>query len=254
VRELDAHPRRWSLASLRLITSAGMRLSADVRARLLAHCPDALCVDILGSSEVPAVGRSRSTASSLAPDGTFAVGPGVRVLDDDDHDVGPGSGAVGTLVVRGRQPLGYYKDPARSDALLRVIDGERWSNTGDLATVHADGTIQLPGRGVTVINTGGEKVYTREVEEALLRDPSVADAAVVGQPHDVLGQMVVAVVQPHPDRSVDVEHLLEQLRTSLAGYKVPQCVYLVDSVGRDDSGKIHYGRLVRRVSELSVEE
>jgi len=250
---LDARPGQWSLSTVRLITSAGMQLSPITRSRLLARMPQALCVDVLGSSEAPAVGRARSTASALASSGTFVIGPGVRVLDGDNQDVRPGSGRTGVLAVRGRSPLGYYKDPQRSERLFQIIDGERWVMTGDLASVHEDGTVQLLGRGSAVINTGGEKVYAREVEEALLRDPAVADAVVVGVPHDVLGHMVVALVQPRPGSTVHADGLLRGLRRTLAGYKVPKRIHLAESVGRDQSGKVDYPRLVRRLSEFSAD-
>jgi acyl-CoA synthetase (AMP-forming)/AMP-acid ligase II len=249
---LDAQPKRWCLSSLRLVTSAGMALSQESRQRLLRHCPDVLCVDILGSSESPLLGRSRSTASSPARSATFSLGPGVRVLDEDDRDVVPGSGQIGVLVAKGRGPLGYYKDPERSARTFRVIDGERWSVSGDMATVRADGTIEMLGRGSAVINTGGEKVYTREIEDVLLRDPAVADAAVVGIPHPVLGSMVVAAVQPRPDCHVDPERLARKLRESLSGYKVPRQLHVVDSVGRSESGKIDYPALVDRMKLLDA--
>jgi 3-oxocholest-4-en-26-oate---CoA ligase len=249
--QLDAHPGRWSLASLRLITSSGMSLSESVRSRLLRHAPHTLCVDLLGSSEVPSVGRARSTASSLAPTATFVVGPAVRVLDDQGRDVVAGSGVAGVLAVRGRRPLGYYKDPEHSAALFRTIDGEAWSVTGDLATVQADGTIQLLGRGFAVINTGGEKVYPREIEDALLRQSDVVDAAVIGLPHDVLGQMVVAAVQARTDAVLDPDAVAAGLRADLSGYKVPKQIHVLDSLGRNDSGKVNYAGLAQRLAQFS---
>jgi acyl-CoA synthetase (AMP-forming)/AMP-acid ligase II len=251
--QLDAHPGRWSLASLRLITSSGMLLSEGTRARLLRHTPHTLCVDLLGSSEVPSVGKALSTASSLAPAATFVVGPAVRVLDDDGRDVLAGSGTVGVLAVRGRHPLGYYKDPERSAALFRTVDGESWSVTSDLATVQADGTIQLLGRGVGVINTGGEKVYPREIEDALLRHADVVDAAVIALPHDVLGQMVVAAVQARPGSVLDPDEVAIRLRSELSGYKVPKQIHVLDSLGRNDSGKLNYAALLQRLAQFSSE-
>jgi acyl-CoA synthetase (AMP-forming)/AMP-acid ligase II len=255
IDQLEARPGHWSLSSVRLITSAGMQLSRETRGRLLAHMPRALCVDVLGSSEAPSVGLARSTVSSLAPSGAFAIGPGVAVLDEDDKDVRPGSGAVGVLAVKGgRSPLGYYKDPERTRRLFATVDGERWVITGDLATVGADGTVQLLGRGTTVINTGGEKVYAREVEEALMRNPAVADAVVAGIPHEVLGQMVVALVQPRRGALLDTADLIAELRQALAAYKVPRQIHIAESVGRSDNGKVDYPRLVRRLSELTARE
>jgi acyl-CoA synthetase (AMP-forming)/AMP-acid ligase II len=173
------------------------------------------------------------------------------VLDDQGRDVVAGSGVAGVLAVRGRRPLGYYKDPEHSAALFRTIDGEAWSVTGDLATVQADGTIQLLGRGFAVINTGGEKVYPREIEDALLRQSDVVDAAVIGLPHDVLGQMVVAAVQARTDAVLDPDAVAAGLRAELAGYKVPKQIHVLDSLGRNDSGKVNYAGLAQRLAQFS---
>ena len=104
---------------------------------------------------------------------------------------------VGRLATRGRVPLGYHKDPERSARTFVEIDGERWSLPGDMATIDADGTIHLLGRGAMCINTGGEKVYPEEVEAVLKHHPAVADAVVLGAPDERFGQRVVAVDRGH---------------------------------------------------------
>ena len=99
--------------------------------------------------------------------------------------------------LRGYTPIGYYKDEAKSAQTFVTIDGERYSIPGDYATVDADGTVVLLGRGSQCINTGGEKVYPEEVEECLKLHPTVADAAVVGLPDEKWGQAITALVEPH---------------------------------------------------------
>ena len=99
--------------------------------------------------------------------------------------------------MRGHTPIGYYKDPEKSAATFQVIDGVRYSIPGDFATVDADGTVRLLGRGSQCINTGGEKVYPEEVEEVLKLHPTVADAAVVGVPDERFGEAITALVEPH---------------------------------------------------------
>ncbi len=244
---LDAQAGNWSLASLTLITSAGMAFSEQSRSRLLAHLPNVMCVDILGSSETPMVGRARSTIGSVPDGAVFERGRYARVLDDAGREVEPGSDVVGVVAIRGRTPIGYYNDPARTDAVFRTIDGERWALSGDRATVRPDGSILLLGRDSTVINTGGEKVYTLEVEDALTRDPSIADAAVVGLPDPVFGQMVVAAVQVTPGGVLDLDLLRAGLRERLAGYKVPKQIHVVDSLDRGENGKIDVARLGERL-------
>ena len=96
--------------------------------------------------------------------------------------------------VSGYLPLGYYKDPEKTERTFHVFEGRRWSVPGDWATVEADGSLKLLGRGSQVINTGGEKVFPEEVEEAIKRYPGVRDAAVVGVPDARFGERICAVV------------------------------------------------------------
>ena len=109
-----------------------------------------------------------------------------------------------------------------------------------MATVAADGTITLLGRGSICINTGGEKVYPEEVEAVLKRSSDVYDVLVVGAPDDRWGQRVVAVVEPTPGRAPTEDELRTLARGSLAGYKVPKQVLFVDRVVRSPSGKADY--------------
>ena len=120
-------------------------------------------------------------------------------MDEETHEpVPPGSTKVGRVARTGRIPLGYYNDPEKSAATFVEWDGRRWSLTGDMGTVAADGTISLLGRGSICINTGGEKVYPEEVEAVLRRSDAVYDVVVVGAPDERWGQRVVAVVEPTP--------------------------------------------------------
>jgi len=162
------------------------------------------------------------------------------VVDDDGHDVPAGSGLSGVLMMRGRTALGYYKDPAASSRTFRQIDGELWSVPGDVATVDIDGSVRLLGRGSSVINTGGEKVFAEEVEEVLKSHPSVFDAAVIGLPDERFGQSVAAAVQSRAGEVVDVARLLEMANQRLAGYKVPRRIVIMESVGRGPTGKLDY--------------
>jgi acyl-CoA synthetase (AMP-forming)/AMP-acid ligase II len=143
--------------------------------------------------------------------------------------------------VRGRVPLGYYKDPDKSAATFPEIDGVRYSIPGDYATVDADGTIRLLGRGSVCINTGGEKVYPEEVEEALKTHPAVRDAVAVGVPDEKWGEMVTALVEPGGE--VDESELIAHVKEHLAGYKAPKHVLMIDSVERAPNGKVDYKRL-----------
>lgn len=245
VAALDAHPGRWNLSSLWLVVSAGMVWTDQSKADLLSHLPDVLCVDSLGSSEAVGMAQSRTTSGQQAPRDEavgirFSIGPNTRVVDEDGVDVLPGSGRAGHIILGDRMPLGYYKDPEATRSTFRTIDGRRWSAPGDMATVQGDGTIRLIGRSSLVVNTGGEKVFVEEVEELLRKDPTVADAGVVGLPDDRFGHVVVAAVQAAPGRTVDVHHLRETVRANLAGYKVPKRIVVLEHIGRGPNGKLDY--------------
>jgi len=204
-----------------------------------------LLVDAFSSSEAIGMGTSVSSGDSAASTAQFTLGPEVRVLDADGRTVEPGSGQVGVLALGGRNPVGYYKDEAKSAATFRTYDGVRYSVPGDFAEVRADGTIHLLGRGSVCINTGGEKVYPEEVEETLKTHAGVRDAVVVGVPHDRFGEEIVAVVELHPgsgDGDVGPDELIDHVKARLAHYKAPRRVRVVPSIGRSPAGKVDYAR------------
>jgi acyl-CoA synthetase (AMP-forming)/AMP-acid ligase II len=184
-----------------------------------------------------------TTAASTGETAKFELGPDTRVVTDEGVDVVPGSGELGRVALRGRTPIGYYKDEAKSAQTFVVIDGERYSIPGDYATVEADGTVTLLGRGSQCINTGGETVYPEEVEECLKLHPTVADAAVVGIPDEKWGEAITALVEPHAGDEIDPDELIAHVKGRLAAYKAPKKVYAIDSVGRAANGKLDYKRL-----------
>ncbi len=250
---LDAEPRRWDISCLRVIVSSGVMWSPATKAGLLAHNSRLLMVDTLGSSE--AVGMASNTTSAAGGSGAarFVLGPNARVLTDDGRDVVPGSGERGRVALRGFTPIGYYKDPDKTAATFPVYDGVRYSVPGDWAEVAADGTVVLLGRGSQCINTGGEKVYPEEVEEALKHHPSVLDAAVVGLPDERFGQAVTAIVELAPGATLDVVALDAEVRCHLAPYKAPKRIVAVGSLNRAANGKLDYRALTERAAAL-VEE
>ena len=152
------------------------------------------------------------------------------------------SGERGRVTVPGHVPIGYYKDPEKSAATFIEHDGVRYSMPGDWATVEADGSITLLGRGSVCINTGGEKVFPEEVEEALKVHETVADAVVVGVPDDKFGESITAVVEPS-GTEVDEEALIAHVKEHLAHYKAPRRILAIDSIGRAPNAKVDYKRM-----------
>jgi fatty-acyl-CoA synthase len=219
--------------------------SEETKQGLLRHHPSMLLVDAFSSSEAIGMGTSVSSGGSAARTAQFTLGPDVRVVDAEGRDVPPGSGRIGVLALGGRIPLGYYKDEAKTAATFRTIDGVRYSVPGDYAEVGEDGSIHLLGRGSVCINTGGEKVYPEEVEEAVKTIEGVLDSVVVGIPNERFGEEIVAVVELHSDTSagsVDADAIVAHVKSRLAGYKAPRRVRFVVTIGRSPAGKVDYAR------------
>src|SRR5439155_23636543 len=170
----------------------------------------------------------------------YTMAEHTTVLDGGVQPVGAGSGVIGRLARKGHIPLGYHKGPSNTAATFVERDGVRWVLPGDFATVEADGTITLLGRGSVSINSGGEKIFPEEVEAALKSHPDVFDAVVVGVPDDRFGEQVAAVVQARPGASPTLEELATHCRTKVAGYKVPREPVLVEEVKRTPAAKPDY--------------
>ena len=237
---LDASPGRWDISSLLLVLSSGVMWSEQTKQGLLRHHAGMILADSFGSSEAVGIGTSVSSAAGTTGTAKFSLGENTRVITDDGRDVAPGSGEIGVVALRGRVPIGYYKDPDKTAATFRVIDGARYSIPGDYATVEADGALHLLGRGSVCINTGGEKVYPEEVEEALKEHPAVADAVVVGVPDDRFGEAICALVEPRSGKDFDEKELIGHVRSRLAAYKAPRRVLAIETVGRAPNGKVDY--------------
>jgi 3-oxocholest-4-en-26-oate---CoA ligase len=226
------------LACVRFITSSGAMFSAEVKSGLLGHLPQAVIIDLIAASE-GTMGMSISTADTPAPTGRFRPSRGVMVLSESGHPVEPGSGHAGLVALPGGAE-GYYKDEAKTAATFRVLDGQRYTIPGDYATVEADGTLVLLGRGSSCINTAGEKVYPEEVEEILKALPWVEDALVFGVDDERFGQKVAAVLSRAPDTDEPLEGILTVAGQKLASYKLPRVAIVVDVVPRTQVGKADY--------------
>jgi acyl-CoA synthetase (AMP-forming)/AMP-acid ligase II len=195
--------------------------------------------------------NATTTADGAADTARFLLGPDTRVLTEDGRDVVPGSGELGRVAQRGRTPMGYYKDPEKSEATFVVVDGLRYSIPGDWAEVEADGTVRLLGRGSQCINTGGEKVYPEEVEEVLKQHPAIADAAVVGVADERFGEAITALVEPHQGEAIDPVAVIAHVKAHLAAFKAPKQVIEVASVGRAANGKLDYRALKEQAARFT---
>jgi 3-oxocholest-4-en-26-oate---CoA ligase len=238
LRALDAEPGRFDLSALKIIISSGTMWSPEVKAGLLRHNPDMMLLDALGSSEGLGLGVAPMTAQNAGAATRFIRDAKTRVINDAGRDVVPGSGEIGMIARAGILPRGYYKDPEKTARLFREIDGVRYSLPGDFASVEADGTITLLGRGNQCINTAGEKVFPEEVEEALKTHTCVEDALVFGVPDEKWGSAVTALVELNTP--AELEALRAHVRTVLAGYKTPKAIYITGKMPRAPNGKADY--------------
>lgn len=242
---LDKHQGRWDLRSLRVIGSSGAMWSRENKQALLRHLPELTLSDAFSSSEAMGLGNSLSNARDEKQTAQFVLGAKCAVFDDNGQRVTPGSGKRGRVAVTGHIPLGYYKDPLKTAQTFPVIEGQRWSLPGDYAEVNADGTLTLLGRGSQCINSGGEKVFPEEVEEALKRHAGVRDAAVVGVPDPRYGERICALVQLTAAEPADEATLIAYVKAQLASYKAPRHVFVIDELYRAPNGKLDYPRAKR---------
>jgi acyl-CoA synthetase (AMP-forming)/AMP-acid ligase II len=252
LRALDAEPGRWDLSSLVGIVSSGVMWSQETKTRLLEHHPGMVLMDAFSSSEALGMGSSVSAAGATAETAKFELSPDTIVIDDLNRPLAPGSGEIGRLAVGGRQPVGYYKDPEKSARTFFDVDGKRYSCPGDFATIDADGRITLLGRGSQCINTGGEKVFPEEVEEAMKTHPDVLDAVAVGIPDEKFGEAVTGMVEARPGHTIDAAAVIAHVKTKLAAYKAPKHIVVVDTIGRAANGKVDYKRLRSEAAESLV--
>ena len=242
----------YDLSGLLALVSGGAALNTALKDRFLEVVPHAVVLDAVGSSETGAQMGHTSMRGATAT-GTFAPGPETSVVNADlTGELAPGSDETGWLAQRGHVPLGYLGDEAKTNATFPVINGTRYAVPGDRANWRADGIIELLGRDSVTINSGGEKIYAEEVEQAIARHPKVYDVIVVGRPSERWGSEVVAVVQTSEGETVTAEELLEEIATSLARYKLPKAFVFRETIVRSPAGKADY-RWARGEAEAEIQ-
>ncbi|WP_326683220.1 acyl-CoA synthetase [Streptomyces microflavus] len=236
---LNGPLRGTDCSSLFSVSSSGAIMSDSVRAEFQSLVPTVMLLNNFGSSES---GFNGTATADSGPERGFRVQVNARtaVVDPATYEpVVPGE--VGRIAQRGHVPLGYYNDPAKSaDTFFRKGE-ERWVLLGDMATVDAEGIVTVLGRGSQCINTGGEKVYPEEVEQALKSHPDVYDALVAGVPDERWGSRVAAVLELREGAAaLDLDAVQAHCRTRLAGYKIPRALVITERIQRSPSGKADY--------------
>jgi len=245
LRELDRHPRE--LASLRTGIIAGApvseSLARDVRERLV---PDAeIAYGLTETSPTVSITSPEDPpAKRVQTVGRPIPGVEVSVRDAAGRELPPES--VGELSVRGFNVMkGYFRQPTQTG---NVLGEDGFLRTGDLAMIDSEGYLHIVGRSSDVIIRGGYNVHPQEIEVVLRSHPAVEDAAVLGIPNDVLGELVCACVQPVEGALITADELRDYAHESLADYKVPDVVHLVDEFpkGTDERARrVELARIVR---------
>ena len=243
IEALEADEGHWKVDSLVSVSSSAALFSQSVKDRFLERFPNLIITDSIGSTESGFNGLTYAAKGDKGEGGGPTVSPGadVVVLDDDLKVIPPGDERVGKLGRGGNIPIGYFNDPVKTaENFVIAADGQRYAVSGDFARWTADGRLIMLGRGTVSINSGGEKIYPEEVEQALKAHGSVFDCIVVGVPDERWGQKVAAVVQFRDGTTASLDELVTHARAHVAGYKIPREMHVVDEIVRSPSGKPDY--------------
>jgi fatty-acyl-CoA synthase len=238
VKALEANPGRWDLRHLRVIGNGGALVSAHVQERLKAALPHIALSNGMGSSETGLMGSGDKPTKG---EGFMVLKarPDLAVISES-HEILSTPGDTGVLARSGYTPIAYFGDAKKSAEVFITVQNRLWVLSGDHARIDEDGNIVILGRGSQCINTGGEKVFPEEVEEASRRYAAVADVLVVGLADDRWGQKVVAVVEVAKGQAFDRQEFDRVCREKLSGYKVPKAVFIAPQIKRSPAGKADY--------------
>ena len=223
-----------AFAGVRLALTGAARMPDDATERLRRRFGIELREGYGLTEAAPVVTSSIGVENRSGSVGRVLNGVSVRVVDEAGDDVLVGD--PGEVLVRGANVfLGYFNDP---EATRRVIDADGWLHTGDIATVDAQGYLYLVDRSKDLIIVSGFNVYPAEVEDVLMEHPAVAEAGVIGVPHPHTGEAVRAYVVLRPGFEADEDALIDHCHDYVARYKCPSKVLIVDSLPRNDAGKL----------------
>jgi acyl-CoA synthetase (AMP-forming)/AMP-acid ligase II len=238
---LDDNPERWDLSSIFSVGSGGAVFSESKQEAFRQHFPNVFIMNSFGSSESGNMGMDGGGKKGQGL-GNVAKSEFMSVITDMEGEphrhVAPGE--MGIFARSGYIPVGYYNDPVKTAKTIVGVDGTPWLLLGDEARLEDDGTITVYGRGSNCINSGGEKIFPEEVEQALKAHPGIFDCLVVATPDERFGSRVTAVVAVRDGVELTLESVQEDARKYIAGYKLPRELHIVDEVPRAPSGKPAY--------------
>jgi len=237
---------RFDLSSVTSATTGGGACPTELKKQILSLLPNAMLIDGFGQTEMtPLTAFKIDTDPEKITD--RSVGKPVvetRVVDEDGRDVPQGE--PGEILYRSSTIMkGYYRDEEKTQEAME--DG--WFKSGDLGYLDENGEIRVIDRKKECINTGGEKVFPLEVEEAILKHPGVAEVCVIGVPDEEWGHTVRAVIQPEPDETLEEQEIKDLCRQEMAGYKVPRSILFIDELPFSPAGKLLRQQVRERFGE-----
>ena len=229
------------LPTLRNIITGGAIMTAKVKEELISLLPNLNIIDSAGSSETGGQASHVSSAKTGVSTGQFTLTEHNAVLSEDmSTELEPGHEGLGWWARSGNIPLGYLGDEEKTKRTFATVNGTRYSIPGDKVRLLADGSLELHGRESVTINSGGEKIFAEEVEQAIKHHPSVFDTVVTARKSERWGNEVVAIVQMRDGVEPDSSAILKTCEEHIARYKLPKDFVYVDEVFRSPSGKADY--------------
>jgi long-chain acyl-CoA synthetase len=231
------HPDRdrYDTSCLKLCASGGSAMPVEVM-KAFEDAFDCKILEGYGLSETSPVASFNHPDRERKPGsiGTPIEGVEMKVVDDDGNEVPQGE--PGEIVIRGHNVMkGYWNRP---EATAESLSDDGWFATGDMATVDEDGYFFIVDRKKDLIIRGGYNVYPREIEEVIYEHPAVREAAVVGVPHDDLGEEVGAAIALKDDADCSEDDIREHCKEQVAAYKYPRAIWFVDELPKGPTGKI----------------
>ena len=231
------HPDRddYDTSSLEVCASGGSAMPVEVM-KAFEEALDCKILEGYGLSETSPVASFNHPDKERKPGsiGTPIEGVEMKVVDDDGNEVDQGE--PGEIVIRGHNVMkGYWNKP---EATEESIDADGWFKSGDMATIDEDGYFFIVDRKKDLIIRGGYNIYPREIEEVMYEHPAVREVAVVGVPHDDLGEEVGAAVALKDGEEVSEDELQSHVKEQVAAYKYPRRIWFVDELPKGPTGKI----------------
>jgi acyl-CoA synthetase (AMP-forming)/AMP-acid ligase II len=238
---LNENPGKWDTSSVFNVGSGGAVFSEAKQNDFKKHFPNCFITNAFGSSESGQMGMDGGNKKTEGGLGNVARSEFMDVIIEEETPMRAAEqGETGIFARAGHIPLGYYNDPIKTEKTFVTLNGKRWLLTGDAAKLEDDNTISVFGRGSNCINSGGEKIFPEEVEQALKAHPDIFDALVVATPDPRFGSKVTAVISARGGKQLTLADIQEKARQHIAGYKVPRELHIAPEVKRSPSGKPDY--------------